>query len=79
MIVSAASFTGGHSSAILLGGLYLNWCDDKVLTTSLSVLILIVIYSYFLQNLVIEFGVAIQSIFHGKATLDKVMVSRKLS
>lgn len=70
----APRFAIGIWSAILLGGLYLNWCDTDIQTDTVPVLVLIIIYGHYIQILLMQCFEAIGSIFQGKGCLDKIKV-----
>jgi ABC-type multidrug transport system fused ATPase/permease subunit len=71
VVWSSASFIGGITSAVLLTGLYVNWCFVE--TDGISVLILIIVFAYFLKSLVLEFGQSVQSIAMGMSTLNNLL------
>lgn len=68
-------FAFGIWSSILLGGLYLIWCDTDIQTDTVPVLVLIIIYGHYIQILLMQCFEAIGCIFQGKASLDKIKVS----
>ncbi|KAG4067816.1 hypothetical protein HA402_010502 [Bradysia odoriphaga] len=68
----APRFAFGIWSSILLGGLYLNWCDTDIQTDTVPVLVLIIIYGHYIQILLMQCFEAIGSIFQGKGCLDKI-------
>lgn len=70
----APKFAFGIWSSILLGGLYLIWCDTDIQTDTVPVLVLIIIYGHFIQILLMQCFEAIGSIFQAKASLDKIKV-----
>lgn len=72
--VFSAKYSGTLTSAILLGALYLIWCDVNIKTESIPVLILVLIYAYYLKCMVINFCQSIEGILHGKSCLDKLKV-----
>ncbi|KAJ6638573.1 ATP-binding cassette sub-family C member 12 [Pseudolycoriella hygida] len=65
-------FAFGIWSSILLGGLYLIWCDTDIQTDTVPVLVLIVIYGHYIQILLMQCFEAIGCIFQGNASLDKI-------
>ncbi|XP_055551634.1 uncharacterized protein LOC129733992 [Wyeomyia smithii] len=69
---------GGVTSAILVGGLYLIWCDINIKTESTEVLILLLIFAYHVQNLMLDFCYCTINLLLGKATLDKLKYSYQL-
>ncbi|XP_053688772.1 ATP-binding cassette sub-family C member 12-like isoform X2 [Sabethes cyaneus] len=69
---------GGVTSAILVGGLYLIWCDTNIKTESTEVLILLLVFAYHVQNLMLDFCNCINNFIQGKATLDKIKHSYQL-
>lgn len=70
----APKFAFGIWSSILLGGLYLIWCDTDIQTDTVPVLVLIIIYGHYIQILLMQCFEAIGCIFQGKASLDKIKV-----
>lgn len=67
-------FAFGIWSSILLGGLYLIWCDTDIQTDTVPVLVLIIIYGHFIQILLMQCFDSIGCIFQGKTSLDKIKV-----
>lgn len=62
-------------TSVLLGGLYLIWCDTKILMDSVETLILVLIYVFFIKNYVSDYCYSVQAISKGKASLEKLKVS----
>lgn len=63
----------GHvTSAMILGGLYLNWCDFMIETNIVEVLVLIVLFSYFVKIYMVQFSEGIQAIMDASGCLEKV-------
>ncbi|XP_063695776.1 uncharacterized protein LOC134827149 [Culicoides brevitarsis] len=63
----------GHvTSAMILGGLYLNWCDFMIETHIVEVLVLIILFAYLVKIYVIQFSEGIQAIFDACGCLEKV-------
>lgn len=67
-------FCGGLTSAVILGALYVIWCDVNIQTDTIPILILIVMYAHFVQTLVLEFCESIVVLLKGKQSLDKLKV-----
>ncbi|XP_065095877.1 ATP-binding cassette sub-family C member 11-like isoform X2 [Ochlerotatus camptorhynchus] len=78
-IIYSTKFTGGVTSAILVGGLYLIWCDVNIKTESTEVLILLLVFAYHVQKITLDFCHCIHHILQGKASLEKVKQSYQLS
>ncbi|XP_055630835.1 ATP-binding cassette sub-family C member 11-like isoform X2 [Toxorhynchites rutilus septentrionalis] len=78
-IVYAAKFSGGVTSALLVGGLYLIWCDTNIKTESTEVLILLLIFAHHVQKLVLDFCNCVHILLRGNATLDKLKQCYQLS
>ncbi|XP_058813678.1 uncharacterized protein LOC131677708 isoform X2 [Topomyia yanbarensis] len=77
--VYSTKFSGGVTSAILVGGLYLIWCDTNIKTESTEVLILLLIFAFHVQNLMLDLCNCIYYVLQGKAALDKLKQSYQLS
>ncbi|XP_058467335.1 ATP-binding cassette sub-family C member 11-like isoform X2 [Malaya genurostris] len=77
--VYSTKFSGGVTSAILIGGLYLIWCDTNIKTESTEVLILLLIFAFHVQNLMLDLCNCIYYVLQGKAALDKLKQSYQLS
>ncbi|XP_059610068.1 ABC transporter C family member 3-like [Phlebotomus argentipes] len=71
--IFSTNFSGKLTSAMLLGGLYMMWCDPQVQTESIDVLTLMILYAFIVQNYVADFFQSLGAIFNGKAILDKLM------
>jgi hypothetical protein len=61
-------------TSVLLGGLYLIWCEANINTDSVETLVLVFIYVFFIRNFVHDYCHAIQAIENGKASLEKLKV-----
>lgn len=61
-------------TSILLGGLYLIWCDANISTNSIETLVLVFVYVYFIKNFVYDYCHSIQAIENGKGSLEKLKV-----
>lgn len=72
--VYSNKYSGSMISAIVMGALYLIWCDELYLTKSIETLILIIVYSNFVRNLFLEFCDCIHGIVYGIDCLDKLKV-----
>lgn len=59
-------------TAILLGGLYLIWCDIDIVTNSAETLVLVLVYVYFIKNFVADYCHSIEAISNGKGSLQKL-------
>lgn len=68
-------FCGGLTSALILGALYVIWCDVNIQTETIPILILIIMYAHFVQILVLEFCESAVIFSRGKQSLDKLKVS----
>lgn len=77
--VYATKFSGGVTSALLVGGIYLIWCDTNIKTESTEVLILLLIFAYHVQKLMIDFCNSIHYLLRGNVTLDRLKQSYQLS
>lgn len=65
---------------MLLGGLYLIWCDIEITTSSVETLILVLVYVYFIKNFVTDYCHSMEAISNGQGSLEKLKVSfRELS
>ena len=62
---------------VLLGGLYLIWCDANILIHNVETLVLTFIYVFFIKNYVIDYCNSIQalSMANGKGSLEKLKVN----
>lgn len=70
-IFSSITF-GFITSTMLMGGLYLNWCDTAIETNLLGVLILIILFSYFMACYMAQYSECIEAFIQGKNSLEKV-------
>ncbi|XP_062702250.1 ATP-binding cassette sub-family C member 12-like isoform X2 [Aedes albopictus] len=77
--IYSTKFSGGVTSAILVGGLYLIWCDVNIKTESTEVLTLLLIYAYLVQRITLDFCHCIHHILQGRASLEKLKQSYQLS
>ncbi|KAL9693058.1 hypothetical protein quinque_012343 [Culex quinquefasciatus] len=77
--VYSTKFSGGVTSAILIGGLYLIWCDTNIKTESTEVLILLLIFGHHVQRLMLDFCNSIYYVLQATASLDKLKQSYQLS
>lgn len=77
--IYSTKFSGGVTSAILVGGLYLIWCDVNIKTESTEVLTLLLIYAYLVQRITLDFCLCIHHILQGRASLEKLKQSYQLS
>lgn len=59
-------------TAVLLGGLYLIWCDIDIVTNSAETLVLVLVYVYFIKNFVADYCHSIDAISKGKGSLEKL-------
>lgn len=63
----------GHvTSAMILGGLYLNWCDFMIETNIVEVLVLIILFAYLVKVYMVQFSEGIQAIMDAVGCLEKV-------
>lgn len=62
-------------TSVLLGGLYLIWCDAEINTNNVETLVLVIVYVYFIKNYVSDYCHSIQAISNGKGSLEKLKVS----
>lgn len=60
---------------MLLGGLYLIWCDIEITTSSVETLILVLVYVYFIKNFVTDYCHSMEAISNGQGSLEKLKVS----
>lgn len=68
-----SAVTSGHlTSAMLIGGLYLNWCDVGIETDTIEVFVLIVLFCYLTKTYVVRFGKGIQAISDVTESLHKI-------
>uniref|UniRef100_A0A1B0D160 Uncharacterized protein n=1 Tax=Phlebotomus papatasi TaxID=29031 RepID=A0A1B0D160_PHLPP len=72
-LIFSTNFSGKLTSAMLLGGLYMMWCDPQVQTESIDVLTLVILYAFIVQNSVVEYFQSLGAIFTGKSVMDKLM------
>ncbi|GAB0096528.1 multidrug resistance-associated protein 9 [Sergentomyia squamirostris] len=72
-MIFSTNFSGKLTSAMLLGGLYIMWCDPQVQTDSIDVLTLVVLFAFIVQNFITDYLQSIGAIFNGKAVLNKLM------
>ncbi|XP_055585408.1 ATP-binding cassette sub-family C member 12-like [Uranotaenia lowii] len=77
--VYSSKYSGGVTSAILVGGLYLIWCDTNIKTESTEVLTLLLIFAFNVQSYMLEYCDCIHNIFHAKVTLQKLKQVYQLS
>jgi hypothetical protein len=61
-------------TAVLLGGLYLIWCDADIETNSVETLVLVLVYVFFIKNFVTDYCHSIDAIEIGKGSLEKLKV-----
>uniref|UniRef100_A0A336MBC3 CSON012647 protein n=1 Tax=Culicoides sonorensis TaxID=179676 RepID=A0A336MBC3_CULSO len=67
------SKASGHvTSAMLLGGLYLNWCDFMIETNIIEVLVLVILFSYLVKIYMVQFSEGLQTIMDASGCLEKV-------
>lgn len=66
----STKYCGGLTSGLILGALYIIWCDVNIETNVIPILLLILMYAHFVQNLVLEFCESTGNIFNGKQSLD---------
>lgn len=59
-------------TAVLLGGLYLIWCDNDIETNSVETLVLVLVYVFFIKNIVADYCHSIEAIANGKNSLYKL-------
>lgn len=59
-------------TAVLLGGLYLIWCDIDIVTNSVETLLLVLVYVYFIKNFVADYCHSIDAISSGSGSLEKL-------
>lgn len=59
-------------TAVLLGGLYLIWCDNDIETNSVETLVLVLVYVFFVKNFVADYCHSVEAIANGKASLQKL-------
>lgn len=59
---------------MLLGGLYLIWCDIDILTNDVETLVLVLVYVYFITNFVADYCHSMEAISNGKGSLEKLKV-----
>ncbi|KAG5671790.1 hypothetical protein PVAND_001966 [Polypedilum vanderplanki] len=59
-------------TSVLLGGLYLIWCDANIFTDNVETLVLVLVYVYFIRNYVSDYCYSVQAITSGKASLEKL-------
>ncbi|XP_070489977.1 ATP-binding cassette sub-family C member 12-like isoform X2 [Chironomus tepperi] len=59
-------------TSVLLGGLYLIWCDGDIETDKTETLVLVIVYVYFIKNYVSDYCHSIQAISNGKGSLEKL-------
>lgn len=76
--IFSTNFSGKLTSAMLLGGLYMMWCDPQVQTESIDVLTLVILYAFIVQNSIVEYFQSLGAIFTGKSVMDKLMVGLSL-
>lgn len=60
---------------MLLGGLYLIWCDGAISTNSVETLVLVLVYVFFIKNFVTDYCHSIEALEIGKGSLEKLKVS----
>uniref|UniRef100_A0A1Q3FL69 Putative multidrug resistance-associated protein/mitoxantrone resistance protein n=2 Tax=Culex tarsalis TaxID=7177 RepID=A0A1Q3FL69_CULTA len=77
--VYSTKFSGGVTSAILIGGLYLIWCDTNIKTESTEVLILLLIFGHHVQRLMLDFCNSMHYLLQATASLEKLKQSYQLS
>lgn len=59
---------------MLLGGLYLIWCDIDIVTNSVETLVLVLVYVFFIKNFVADYCHSIEAISNGGGSLEKYKV-----
>lgn len=59
-------------TAVLLGGLYLIWCDNDIETNSVETLVLVLVYVFFIKNFVADYCHSVEAIEMGKSSLQKL-------
>lgn len=65
--------TSGHlTSAVLIGGLYLNWCDVGIRTDTVEVLVLIILFSYLLKGYMQQFCEGVQAYTDVRTCFEKI-------
>lgn len=64
-------------TAVLLGGLYLIWCDIDITTNSAETLVLVLVYVFFIKNFVADYCHSMEAISSGKGSLEKLKVRLK--
>lgn len=62
------------STSILLGGLYLIWCDANINSDSVETLVLLLVYVYFIRVYLFEYCHSIQGIEDSRGALEKIKV-----
>ncbi|XP_062535877.1 ATP-binding cassette sub-family C member 12-like isoform X2 [Armigeres subalbatus] len=77
--IYSSKFSGGVTSAILVGGLYLIWCDVNIKTESTEVLTLLLIYVYLVLRITVDLYHSIHHILQGKASFEKIKRSYQLT
>lgn len=61
-------------TAVLLGGLYLIWCDIEITTSSVETLVLVLVYVFFIKNFVTDYCLSMEAISNGQGSLEKLKV-----
>lgn len=61
-------------TSVLLGGLYLIWCDANIFTDNVETLVLVLVYVFFIRNFVSDYCHSIEAITSGSASLEKLKV-----
>lgn len=74
-LFSAEIYEG--STSILLGGLYLIWCDANINSDSVETLVLLLVYVYFIRVFLFEYCHSIQGIENSCGSLEKIKVKQE--
>lgn len=61
-------------TSVLLGGLYLIWCDIDITTNSVETLVLVLVYVYFIRNFIADYCHSMEALSSGKGSLEKLKV-----
>jgi len=60
--------------SVLLGGLYLIWCDADITTDSVETIVLVLIYVFFVKNFVADYCHSMEAMSNGFGSLEKLKV-----
>lgn len=60
----------GGVSSVMLGGLYLIWCDVDILTNNVEILVLLIVYIVFIKDIIGDYCSSIEAISVGKSSLE---------